>query len=60
MATVTITDVVTKTLTASGTPSSTLRAPNQGGILEVGFLSQSGLVRGDINPSFTGGKPVGL
>jgi hypothetical protein len=35
MATATITDIVTKTLTVSGTPTSTMRAPNQGGILEV-------------------------
>lgn len=40
MATATITDIVTKTLTATGTPSSTLRAPNQGGIIEGGNPSE--------------------
>jgi hypothetical protein len=36
MATKTVTEMVTKTISASATASSTLRAPPQGGILEGG------------------------
>jgi hypothetical protein len=36
MATKTVTEMVTKTINASATASSTLRAPPQGGILEGG------------------------
>ena len=36
MATVTVTDMVTKTINASATASSTIRAAPQGGILEGG------------------------
>jgi hypothetical protein len=40
MATKTVTEMVTKTINASTTASTTLRAPPQGGILEGGNPSQ--------------------